>query len=119
MDEVSVLGMFDWLWCCCRRQSLELLQRGFPDGTFLVRGKENAWMPGSICHTHSVDIICSGTVKHIQIFRYEDGFYGFSEELKYRSVEDLIMEHSRTSLEKYNSELPIPLLIPVFSNRYC
>jgi hypothetical protein len=108
-----------WLVNIDRRQSLELLQRGFPDGTFLVRGKENAWMPGSICHTHSVDIICSGTVKHIQIFRYEDGFYGFSEELKYRSVEDLIMEHSRTSLEKYNSELPIPLLIPVFSNRYC
>ncbi|XP_062509798.1 uncharacterized protein LOC134185929 isoform X2 [Corticium candelabrum] len=106
-----------WLVECDRKQSLDQL-KGHMNGTFLVRAKEYSWSPGVICHTHSVDVICHGDVKHIQIFRYGDGNYGFSNDLKYASVESLIIEHSSASLEKYNMDLPIALLYPVFAPRW-
>lgn len=67
--------------------------------------------------TNVVCFSCHGDIKHIQIMRYQDGLFGFSEELRYPSLESLIIEHSHVSLEKYNSELPTPLLFPVFGQR--
>ncbi|XP_065834087.1 phosphatidylinositol 3-kinase regulatory subunit gamma-like isoform X2 [Oscarella lobularis] len=100
-----------------RKFAQSMLQQGYSNGTFLVREKEGQWDPSQPkMHTHSVDIIYHGQIKHIQIFRYSDGCFGFSEELKFATLHELVEHHRQESLKKYNPDLDTALVYPVGGN---
>eukprot|EP00117_Sycon_ciliatum_P030469 scpid57335/ scgid24008/ len=64
----------------------------------------------------SCTLCCTGrfnTMKHIRIFRDENGGFGFSAPFIFRSLQQLIEHYSQESLVKHNSDLPTRLAHPI------
>ncbi|KAL5486715.1 hypothetical protein EMCRGX_G019231 [Ephydatia muelleri] len=98
-------------WLCAsitREQSKSLLENK-PDGTFLVRPKENYnnELPTTQepIHCYTIDIIDDGKFKRIPVFRGPGGGFGFAAPFEFDSLLTLVLYYSINTLEKHNPGL--------------
>lgn len=98
-------------WLCAsisREQSKSLLENK-PDGTFLVRPKENYnnELPTTQepIHCYTIDIIDDGKFKRIPVFRGPGGGFGFAAPFEFDSLLTLVLYYSVNTLEKHNPGL--------------
>lgn len=88
-----------------REQAIEPL-RGKPDGTFLIRAKDDASSP------FALSIVVNGRVEHCKILK-ENGLLGFSKPfITFPDIRSLVQHYEKNSLEIHNPVLRTCLLHP-------
>ncbi|XP_053394066.1 phosphatidylinositol 3-kinase regulatory subunit alpha-like isoform X1 [Mercenaria mercenaria] len=91
----------------CDRQDAEKMLGDKPDGTFLIRPKQEE---GDV---YVLSISCKGSIGHCKILHKKTG-YGFADPFfKHPSLMHLVLHYQQESLKDHNPTLDIRLLYPV------
>lgn len=100
-----------WYMDNCTREDAEILLQGTPNGTFLVRKKEQG--------LHALSLVYNYRVHHLLIYFTDENRFGFGMTEPFRMfncLSDLIVFYSQNSLWELNPILPTELIHPVNSN---
>ncbi|XP_018338668.1 PREDICTED: uncharacterized protein LOC108746411 isoform X1 [Trachymyrmex septentrionalis] len=96
-----------WLFLKGSRSDADLILKGRPDGTFLVRRSRTG--------QYALSIVCSDTVQHCIIYATERG-YGFAEPYNiHETLKHLVLHYAQNSLEEHNECLTTTLAYPAFA----
>ncbi|XP_029649998.1 phosphatidylinositol 3-kinase regulatory subunit alpha isoform X1 [Octopus sinensis] len=95
------------LWLIpCQRDEAEKLLEGKPDGTFLIRPKNNGQF-------YALSIVHEKVIGHCKILR-KNGNYGFAEPyIIHPSLLELVLHYQKTSLSEHNEHLDVTLKFPL------
>uniref|UniRef100_A0A0L8G533 ATP-dependent DNA helicase n=1 Tax=Octopus bimaculoides TaxID=37653 RepID=A0A0L8G533_OCTBM len=94
-----------WLMSCQRDEAEKLLE-GKPDGTFLIRPKNNGQF-------YALSIVHEKVIGHCKILR-KNGNYGFAEPyIIHPSLLELVLHYQKTSLSEHNEHLDVTLKFPL------
>ncbi|KAG5314724.1 P85A kinase, partial [Acromyrmex insinuator] len=96
-----------WLFLKGSRSDADLILKGRPDGTFLVRRSRTG--------QYALSIVCNDTVQHCIIYATERG-YGFAEPYNiHETLKHLVLHYAQNSLEEHNECLTTTLAYPAFA----
>lgn len=108
----------DWYFGHLTRQDCKYLLRNADDGTFIVRNTSTAMSNISIAPSISSSVVRTRNytlhLKNnndcvIKILNYNNSTYGFTSDIQFSTIKELINFYKKNSLQQYNSELCIKL----------
>lgn len=94
-----------WLMSCQREEAEKMLE-GKPDGTFLIRPKNNG-------ECYALSIVYEKLIGHCKILR-KNGNFGFADPfIIHSSLSELVLHYQKTSLSEHNEHLDVTLKYPL------